>query len=211
MKNRKLLLILVPVTLVFLCCAGLFLIGLAGTTLRAVVPRPTETPPPTQTPSPTDTATPTLTHTPTPTPTPTSTNTPTPEPEAGPPSRVQRYALAITEKWETLSQTLQDLQELLQAPQLTDQNWKDEVAAQVAIIRLINEELTDMEVPVEMIGIHSALLDATFDCDGVVFFLEEVDKINSSDVNVASRLATSCGQKFSKQLRALEEHISQPE
>lgn len=207
MKNRNLLLILVPVALVFVCCAGLLAIGLAGIALRAVVPRPTETPTPTQTLSSTDTATPTPTNTPTPTPT----NTPTPEPEAGPPLRVQHYASAITEKWETLSQTLQDLRELLQAPQLTDQNWKDEVAAQVAIIRLINEELTDMEVPVEMIGIHSALLDATFDCDGVVFFLEEVDKINSSDVNVASRLATSCGQKFSKQLRVLEEHISQPE
>lgn len=188
MKNRELLLILVSVALVLVCC-----IGLSNVTLRAIVAQPTSTPAPTDTP--------------TPTPTPTSTDTPTPEPAAGPSLQIQRYSLEIKRKDEALSQTRQELGELLEAPQLTDRDWKREVAVHVATIDRICQELTDMEVPVEMIGVHSALLDATFDCEGVMFFLKDVDDMSLSDVRVASRLMASCSEKFSRHAQVFEEYM----
>jgi hypothetical protein len=130
------------------------------------------------------------------------TNTPTPESVAGPPLRIRFYSSEIAKRWEVLSQALQDLRELLQTPQLTDPGWKREVAAHVTTVHRIHREFTDMEVPVEMIGVHSALLDATFECDEAMSFLSNVDNINSSDVRVAIRLMTSCGEKFSKLARS---------
>jgi hypothetical protein len=66
---------------------------------------------------------------------------------------------------ELLDQARQELAQLLETPQIADDGWKREVATQVLAVHLIHQELTDMAVPVEMIGVHSALLDATFDCD----------------------------------------------
>jgi hypothetical protein len=87
-----------------------------------------------------------------------------------------------------------------------DEAWKREVAAHVAALDRLIQDLEGMQVPVDMVGVHSALLDATFDCDGVKFFLKDVDSISLSDVRTASRLVTSCSEKFSRHAQTLEEH-----
>jgi hypothetical protein len=106
---------------------------------------------------------------------------------------------------EELGQVRQDLGELLRAPQLTDEDWKREVAAHVTTIDRIGQQLQEMEVPVEMIGVHSALLDANFDCEGVRYFLKDVNNLSLSDVATANTLVTSCSQKFSRQIQTLEQ------
>ncbi len=199
--KKRLLLFLVPAAAILLLSSALLARPSIGALLRKAGRVLTQTP----------TATPTSRPTPTLTPTPTPTTTPTPEAAAGPPQRVQIYFSAITEKAERLNQALQDLGELLQAPQLQDQDWQRLVAASVAAIQLIHQELMEMEVPIEMIGVHSALLDATFDCDEAMSFLHNVDNINSSDVRVATRLMGSCGEKFFSRVRALEGYQLQVE
>jgi hypothetical protein len=205
--KKRLLLLLVATVAVLLFSSALLARDSIGALLHKVrlvmVETPTATP--TSKPAPTGTSTstptPTLTPTPRPTVTPTPTATSTPETAAGPPPRVQIYFAAITEKGETLNQALQELGELLQAPQLKDQDWQRKVAALVAAIQHIHQELREMEVPIEMIGVHSALLDATFECDEAMFFLNDSDNINSSDVRVASRLMGSCSEKFFKRIQ----------
>ena len=197
-KGVPLLLVLAVAVLLFSGAGDALLHGIG--LLPAQTPATTPTGTPTSTPAPTDTATPPPT--PAPTATPTLTNTPTPESAAGPPLRIRFYSSEIAKRWEVLSQALRDLNELLQTPQLTDPGWKWEVAAHATTVHRIHQQLTDMEVPVEMIGVHSALLDATFECDEAISFLSNVDNINSSDVRVASRLMASCGEKFSKLARS---------
>jgi hypothetical protein len=211
--KKRLLLLLVPTAAVLLFSSALLASDSTGVLLYkarlALIRTPTATPTSKPTPTGTSTATPTLTPTPTPTVTPRPSATPTPEPAAGLPVRVQIYFAAIKEKGEALNQAWQDLGELLEAPQLKDQDWQRKVAAPAAAIQLIHQELTEMEVPVEMIGVHSALLDATFECDEAMFFLNDVDNINSSDVRVASRLMGSCSEKFFRRIQALEERMAQ--
>jgi hypothetical protein len=166
--------------------------------LPTQTPTPTPTSTPTSTSTPTDTPRPTPSFTLTPTLTPTAVNTPTPELAAGSPQEIRVYVTEITEKGGRLSRVLQSQGELLQNPQLNNQGWKKEVAAQVAAIRLIRRELIEMAaIPLEMIGVHSALLDAISDCDKAMYFLSDVDNLNSSDIKIASRLTVSCGRKFS--------------
>lgn len=196
MKNTQFLLILLPVALVCLCCLGLLLIGLASISLPAIDVLATSTPLPAHTPAPTPRSTPTATASLTPTPTATR-----------PSLRLQRYSLEIAATNEVLSQALRDLAELLQDPQLADQGWKREVAIHVATIERVGQELTHMEVPVEMIGVHSGLIDAMFDCDGVRFFLADVDNLSLSEARIAGRLVASCNEKFSKQLQTIEQHM----
>jgi hypothetical protein len=213
--KKRLLLFLVLTIAVFLFSSALLAHNSIGALLDkarlVLVQTPTATPTskPAPTETPTSTPTPTLTPTSTPTVTPTPTATSTPEAAAGPPRRVQIYFSTITEKGKALSQALQDLGELLQSPQLKDQDWQRKVAALVATIQRIHQELAKMEVPIEMVGVHSALLDATFECDEAMFFLNDADNINSSDVRVASRLMGSCSEKFSRRIQSLEEYMAQ--
>jgi hypothetical protein len=213
--KKRLLLLLVPTAAVLLFSSALLASDSIGALLRGarVVLMQTPTGMPTSRPTPTETltASPTSTLTPTPTPkvTPRPSATPTPEAAAGPPVRVQVYFSAIKEKGEALNQAWQKLGELLEAPQLKDQDWQRKVAVPVTAIRRIHQELTEMEVPIEMIGAHSALLDATFECDEAMFFLNDVDNINSSDVRVASRLMGSCSEKFFRRIQSLEEYMAQ--
>lgn len=108
---------------------------------------------------------------------------------------------------EPLDKALQELGELLETPQVADDGWKREVATQVVTVHLIYHEPTDVAVPGEMIGVHSALLDATFDCEQAIFFLSNVDTVNSSDVAIAGRLLTICGQKLATGVQPLRESV----
>ncbi len=213
--KKRLLLLLVPTAAVLLFGSVLLTSDSIGALLQGarLVLMQTATGTPTSRPTPTETLTPSPTSTLTPTPrpkvTPRPSATPTPEAAAGLPVRVQVYFSAIKDKGEALNQAWQDLGELLEAPQLKDQDWQRKVAVPAAAIQRIHQELTQMEVPIEMIGVHSALLDATFECDEAMFFLNDVDNINSSDVRVASRLMGSCSEKFFRRIRALEEDMAQ--
>lgn len=216
MKNRKTLLALVLAAVVLAGCIGLFLVGLAGVSLFAIGIPATSTPIPIDTPDPTPTGTsvpipthtsvpiPTATTAPTLSDTPAPSKTPTPESAAGESPRVTQYSLEIVNIGEELSRVRQDLGELLQAPELTDEDWQREVAAHIVTLERIGQQLKGMDVPVEMIGVHSALLDANFDCEGVLYFLEDIDNLSASDVATANTLVISCSQKFSRQVQTLE-------
>jgi hypothetical protein len=216
MKNRRTLLALVLAAVVLAGCIGLFLVGLAGVSLFTITIQATSTPIPIDTPGPTPTGTsvpipthtpvpiPTKTTVPTPSDTPAPSNTPTPDSAGRVAPRVTQYSLEILSMGEELSRVRQDLGGLLQAPRLTQEDWKREVAAHVATLERIAQRLKDMNVPVEMIGVHSALLDANFDCEGARYFLEDVNNLSLSDVAVANGLVTSCSQKFSIHAQTLE-------
>lgn len=209
--KKQVLWLLLAVVATLLLGGVLFVPGYSEVLLHktGLFPTQTLTATPTNRPAPTRTLTFTPTSTSAPTVSPTPTLTPTSEPVAGPPARVRLYASAITEKGKRLRQALQDLGETLQAPQLTDRDWKRDVAAQVTDIRLIHQELAAMDVPIEMIGFHSALLDASFDCDEAMFFLNNVDTINLSDVKVAGRLMRSCSDRFFSRAATLDEYMEQ--
>lgn len=84
MRNKKLLVILVPVALIVLCCVGIFLFALVDVSVREIGLLPTYTPTPTIAPPDTPSPTPFPTDTPLPTDTPTPTETPLPTETPGP-------------------------------------------------------------------------------------------------------------------------------
>ena len=186
--------------------AWLYDVGLLPTPTPTTTPTSTATPTPIPTPD--NTPTPTATNTPAPTAAPTSASTPTHGLAlASPPLTVEQYSLEVARAGELLDQARQELGRLLETPQVADNGWKREVAMQVVTVHLIHQELMDMAVPVQMIGVHSALLDATFDCEQATSFLSNVDTINSSDVAIAGRLLTICGQKFATGVQPLREYM----
>jgi hypothetical protein len=147
---------------------------------------PTDTPIPTNTPVPT--STPTRVFLPTPALPPTPTDTPIPIP-AGPPPEVQLYLLEVVPKTDAIAEALVDLSELLQYPRYYDQDWILAVSVEMVVIQLTHEELAAMDVPPEMVEIHSALLDATSDFSAAMDYLSSgIDNRSVADVDAAAAL-----------------------
>ena len=202
---------------VIFCCIFPLVYGLTTETMRSIGLLPTltprHTPTYTSTPSPTDTPVPTDTPQPTSTPEPTKTPVPTDTPvltPAEPPLEVQLYVLEMATKIQTLGESLGDLSELLQNPRLTDADWTLAIAMEITVIRLAHEELTEMDVPLEMTEIHNAILDATSDCNASMDYLTSgIDNLNVTDLETAATLMTSCSEKIEKPAEMIEEYMAQ--
>jgi hypothetical protein len=157
---------------------------------------------------------PAVTLVPSSTPVPSTVSTATGTPAAAPTGRlspgVERYLADVTASGNRLSRALQGLAELLQAARLADTDWEQAIRGQVATISQLQQDLRRLDVPVELIGIHSDLLSALHECDVVASFLS-YPTINSSDVAVASEQLILCRAAFSGRLQTLGERARKSE
>ena len=194
-----------------------------STTVASDTPAPTRTPEATRTPTPTSTPShtslPTATDTPIPTTTPTATNTPTatelprpsntPSPTTGPSRAVELYAAEIFESGMTLSEALANISFLASDPQFFDEEWRFDVALQIAIIQLVHEDVKQMDVPPEMVDIHRKIVDGTQDCSKSMDYLASgLDNFNVSDVEKATELMDSCADKIVEATEMIEDYLS---
>jgi hypothetical protein len=205
------------VVLVVACALVLAVINVVDTSLRGVGLLPTLTPTstPTHTPIPTDTPIPTETPIPPDTPTPlppTNTPIPTDTPQANELlPEIQSYISAVTQKGQTMGKALGNLGDLLQNPNIGDDTWTINLAAQMTVIKLVHQELTQMDVPPEMADIHAAYLSATGDCDQAMDYLASgIDNVDTTAINQANDLIKSCGQKMSVPTDLLAEYLQAP-
>jgi poly-gamma-glutamate synthesis protein (capsule biosynthesis protein) len=79
------------------------------------------------------------------------------------------------------------------------------------IIRLVHQELTEMNVPVEMIGIHSAILNATLYCKlASDYATGGIDNLNPGDIYSATDLVVRCAVNMNTALEVINEYQDQP-
>ena len=175
---------------------------------------PTDTPVPTNTPVP---PVPTATRTKVfPAVTPTRVFHPTLAPPAdtpipaGPSLEAQLYLLEVVPKMEPIAKALGCLSELLLYPKYYDQDWIIAVSVEMVVIQLAHEELAAMDVPPEMVEIHSAILDATSDFSAAMDYLSSgLDNLSMADLETAAALMTSGSEKMEKAVRMAEEYAAQ--
>jgi len=122
------------------------------------------------------------------------------------PPATERYLADASATGSQLSRALQDLAELLQAARLGDPDWERAARGQVATISQLQQELRHIDVPVELIGIHSDLLSALHGCDVATSFLS-YSTINSSDLAIAGEQLMLCRAAFSGRLQTLGERV----
>lgn len=122
-------------------------------------------------------------------------------------TEVQRYGLEISEETGRLVEALATLQTLTLNPRLDDQDWINQVALAVAIVRLSHERITKINPPPEMVNIHSFVLDATRDCDrSMDFLVDGIDNHNIESMNKSTELILSCGEKSNRAVQAMNEY-----
>ncbi len=131
------------------------------------------------------------------------TSTPTISPETA------QYLVALARQAMIMGTALQTMGDLLQNPRLFDEEWRILVAAKIAAIRLVYEEMTKLNPPQEAAEIHYAVLDAASDCNKAMDYLVTgLDNFDSDALNQAQALILSCGAKFEEATALVDNLLS---
>lgn len=179
-KNDKITRYLIVVTVLVGCCAGAIWLSVLGRSRQSA-------------PLPPQTSLPVIEKTLAPT--------------TSPPTDVQAYGLEISQETKRLGEALADLQSLTLNPRLDDQDWINQVALAVTVVRLSHERITKINPPPEMVNIHSFVLDATRDCDrSMDFLVDGIDNHNTDSMKKATELILSCGEKSNRAVQAMNEY-----
>jgi LysM repeat protein len=134
---------------------------------------------------------------------------PLPAQPAEVPPNIQMYALTIAQKMQTMADALQAIGDLTLAPDALSDDWKLQVALQLAIIQVTHQELEDMDVPPEMQEVHAAVLEATADCALSTDYLASgIDNFSTDDIEAGASLMESCGEKMQKPLEMVNDYAN---
>jgi hypothetical protein len=125
---------------------------------------------------------------------------------------VELYVLEVAEKGMTIAEALSAVGELLMDARLLDQDWKTELAVQMALIQMTHEELQEMDVPQGMAEFHEAVLAGTQDChDAMDYAASGLDNLDLDALETATALINSCGAKIAELPDVLEAYMAQYE
>jgi hypothetical protein len=123
---------------------------------------------------------------------------------------VQLYSSQVRDQLQTLINAVQDIGAMTQNPELSSDTWKKDLTAQLELVSLVHQELTDMEVPLEMIGIHSAVLNATAYCNFATEHVQRgIDDVDPQEVQIATRLWIRCRENMNIPLEMIDEYLNQ--
>jgi hypothetical protein len=165
-------------------------VAAAATDEPTIIPEPTPPPPPTTAPEPT--ALPTVA----PSATPAPTETPPPPTEANKLTAKERQAVVdMGTHLTSLGEGLSKIGELSQNMQNTDA-WRLQMAAAIVLIRTEHAALMEMDVPPKIEPLHSAVVNATADCNlAMDKIVSGLDTSSVSDIQAGAVLMRSCGTK----------------
>lgn len=122
---------------------------------------------------------------------------PTPEPEL--PIEIQLYALNVAQYVGNIGEAMTAISGLMGEPKIGDETWTLQVAAQLAVISVTHDTLSDMDVPAEMADVHESLLDATGDLQEAAHLTAEgIDELDLEKLNQAAELITQGNQKTNR-------------
>jgi len=123
---------------------------------------------------------------------------PTDHPAAtGPSPAIREYTAKVGTSMGTMGQALKAIGQLLQKPNLTSNDWKIDLAAQMIVVQATHKSLSALTPPPEMRELHRAILDSTEDCnDAMTFMADAIDKLSASDMQHAADLMSRCTTKI---------------
>ena len=124
---------------------------------------------------------------------PTETSSPADEPS----SAFVEYADAVVYELLYMSDGMTRTSELLQNPDLKDQDWITELASAIVTIRRAYKALEEMDVAPEFQDLHDVVLDSTVDCyDAMDYLVSGIDNGDAEELARANELIESCNQKM---------------
>ena len=104
--------------------------------------------------------------------------------------------LAIGRHVTALGTALGEIGTLAQNFENTD-SWKIRMATQIAVVRSEHEALLNLDVPPKIGALRAAVLNATTDCNSAMDKLVSgLDRNRMTDIQAASKLMVSCGEKI---------------
>jgi len=137
--------------------------------------------------------------------TPTATAVPLTSTPTKTPSFAELYATEMGGYVVDMGAALGELGSLLQTPDLTNNEWRLDVAVKIAVIKLSHQGLQNMDVPARLVSFHSQVLDASSDCNESMLNLTQgLDNLDSNALDRATNLMFSCGNKMNGLARQVE-------
>lgn len=160
---------------------------------------------PTATPAPTRTAT----RTPTATPLPTNTMTATvtlPVLPASSTSDEQVYVQAVLTHFGDMSTAVPAIATLLQTPDLFDEQWRLDLAIQMAVLVVVDQRASALQPPTRLAAFHEDLLLATGTCAAFANSLADgLDNFDADLLQVASVQVVSCAELSTAAFEVLQD------
>jgi hypothetical protein len=122
---------------------------------------------------------------------------------------ISAYAQAALPYVEHLSAALGKAGRLFQAPDFFNETWRLDVATQLAIIQVAHEQLSMIQPPSELFGVHSTLLNATRQCSAVAQNVATaIDALNGSLMLQAANEVQACTAGLYQATNQIEEWIA---
>lgn len=107
------------------------------------------------------------------------------------------YLKLVAQQVATVSQSQDNLEQLLQSPELGNARWTGSVRAQLAVVNLACSTLQGVEPPPEAEAVHNVLLQACGDCKETVDqVLDGIDGLDPNALNLALASGQSCATGF---------------
>jgi len=190
-KKQILILVVLACSVFCVLCIGGYVIISSERAYEQAIALPTSTPKPTATWTPT--TRPTLTPTP-----------------VGPPPEVYAYLVETEDKIGEMYDSLEEIGKLMQNARLSDDDWKLAIVVEIVWVQGKHEELVGMDVPMEMVEYHNAILDATGDYSlAMDYMMSGIDNLDTADMDMSMQLIESGTKKFEKVTKMLDEYLAQ--
>jgi hypothetical protein len=190
-KKQVLILAVLAFSVFCVLCIGGYVIISSERAYEQAIALPTSTPKPTATWTPT--TRPTLTPTP-----------------VGPPPEVYAYLVETENKIGEMYDSLEEIGKLMQNARLSDDDWKLAIVVEIVWVQGKHEELVGMDVPMEMVEYHNAVLDATGDYSlAMDYMMSGIDNLDMADMDMSMQLIESGTKKFEKVTKMLDEYLAQ--
>lgn len=126
-------------------------------------------------------------------PTPNATATPLPAIAIG---DLRQYLAQVLPTMLDISDALQKMATLLQAPRIGNNTWTLQLATQLAAIRLGHETLQAITPKASLAAVHRQVLSATQDCNDATYAIADgVDNFDTDELTRGAELLTSCAEK----------------
>ena len=111
---------------------------------------------------------------------------------------------------QVFSKSMIRLGELNQEPQILDEDWRNEVIAQMVIIKLCHQQVSELTPPPELKAMHNQLLSGTTDIDKAMdVYAEGLDSLDAQKITQAVQLMQSGNSKINKATALLNQYLGQ--
>lgn len=107
------------------------------------------------------------------------------------------YVVNLIRQFATLSQSQENLEELLLAPEVGNVRWTGSVRAQLAVVNVVCDQIVRLPPPASVATLHAAITDACGDCrQAVQVTLDGLDALDTTALTRSVQLGKQCISKL---------------